>query len=230
MLIGIGLFPLAFATSFSVYTLCKQSMSSTIANNEESWALPAGFITWVLIFLLLPRPSRTYVLGHELTHALWAILMGGRVKAMKIGKDGGHVELTRTNFIITLAPYFFPFYTFIILTTYYVIGLWIDLTPFRAWGLAAVGLTWSFHLTFTIHMLTQQQPDVQEHGRIFSYLVIYTMNILLIGIWMTLLGSPTFSNLGTLLHNHISDAYQQSYDMLLIGYEYIVDMFKPDPV
>jgi len=36
-----------------------------------------------VIYLLLPKPMWIYVFGHELTHAVWTWLMGGRVKKFK---------------------------------------------------------------------------------------------------------------------------------------------------
>ena len=46
--------------------------------------LLAGAACWIVIFLLLPKPMWIYVLGHELTHALWTWLFGGEVKKMKV--------------------------------------------------------------------------------------------------------------------------------------------------
>lgn len=219
MLIGILLLPLCWAISLAVYTLYQTSIGAE-AGGMEVWALPVGFVIWVVIFFLLPRPVRTYVLGHELTHALWALMMGGRIGRIKVGKQGGHVELSKTNFVITLAPYFFPFYTFLVIGAYYLVGIWFEQDPYRIWWLAAIGLTWSFHLTFTIDMLTQRQPDIQEHGRIFSYVVIYSMNVLAIGIWMVLIGAPTFSSFGELLHNELMQAYTYSWEQISIAWVY----------
>lgn len=227
MLIGIGLLPLAWAVSAAVYTLYKSSLDTELTSGWDAWALPAGFLIWAALFFLLPRPFRTYVLGHELTHALSAVLMGGRVGQIKVGKDGGHVELSKTNFIITLAPYFFPFYTFLIIGAYYLAGIRFNVEPYMSWWLGAVGLTWSFHLTFTLFMLSQRQPDVQEQGRIFSYTLIYIMNILLIGVWMTLIGSPHFSELGQLLKEEIVSVYGWVRDWVQTGILYFGNPAEP---
>src|SRR5436190_23144549 len=70
----------------------------------------AGYACVLLVYAFLPKPMRTYVLGHELTHALWALMMGARVSGLKVRKTGGQVKTSKTNWLITLAPYFFPFY------------------------------------------------------------------------------------------------------------------------
>lgn len=221
MLVGLALIPACWATSVSVYNLYQTSVESAVATGFEAWALPAGFLLWVILFFLLPRPFRTYVLGHELTHAMWSIMMGGRVEKIKVGKSGGHVELTKTNFIITLAPYFFPFYTFLVIATYYIAGIWLEVEPFKAWWLGAVGITWAFHITFTIHMLADRQPDIQEHGRIFSYTVIYLMNVLVIGIWMVLVGSPKFGSFGELLAHENAVVYNHAYRVVLSAWSHV---------
>ena len=230
MWIGIGLLPMAWAVSIAVYMLYQASNESAVATGWDVWALPVGFLVWVIIFFIVPRPFRTYVLAHELTHALWALLMGGRVGTMQVGKDGGHIALSKTNFIITLAPYFFPFYTFLVIGAYYLAGIWLNVEAYRVWWIGTIGFTWSFHITFTINMLAQRQPDVQEHGRIFSYAVIYIMNVLLIGIWMALVGSPNLKTLGHLLSQQIIIVYSFAYAQALMSWKYIaglMDSTKP---
>jgi hypothetical protein len=75
----------------------------------------AGAACWIVIFFLLPKPMWIYVFGHELTHALWTWLFGGQVKKMKVTSSGGHVVISKTNFVIALAPYFFPLYAVIVI-------------------------------------------------------------------------------------------------------------------
>lgn len=226
MLVGIALLPACWGTSVSVYKLYQASVESGLVGSMEAWALPIGFVLWVVVFFLLPRPVRTYVLGHELTHAIWALMMGGRVGKLKVGKTGGHVVLSRTNFVITLAPYFFPFYTVLVIAAYYLAGVWLDVEPYRAWWLGAVGLTWSFHVTFTVHMLAEHQPDIQEHGRIFSYAVIYAMNLLVIGVWMILVGEPTFAGFGELLLAENAVAYNVVYLNIVSGWVWVAKWIK----
>jgi hypothetical protein len=228
MLIGIALIPLCWSVAIATYQLYQHSIDpAAITSDWESWALPIGFVIWVAVYFLLPRPVRTYVLAHELTHALWALMMGGRVGKIKVGKEGGHVELSKTNFLITLAPYFFPFYTFIVIALYYLLGLKLNVEPYRIWWLAAVGLTWAFHVTFTISMLAEHQPDIQEHGRIFSYTVIFTSNVLLIGCWMVLVGAPRWATYGGILGHEINAAYLYTWQMILLLANRIMELFHP---
>lgn len=222
MLIGILLLPACWAVSVATYKLYQLSGDTMAADGFGAWALPIGFLLWTGIYFLLPKPFRTYVLGHELTHALWALLMGGQVGKLKIGSKGGHVELSKTNFVITLAPYFFPFYAFLVIATYYLAGIWFEVETYQAWWLGAVGFTWAFHVTFTLAMLAQRQPDIQEHGRIFSYAIVYFMNVLAIGIWMVLVGAPKLLSYGELLAHEHAATYNHTIHRITSAWSHVV--------
>ncbi len=226
MLIGIALLPACWAVSMATYHLYQVSGEAVAATEFEVWALPTGFVLWVILYFLLPRPTRTYILGHELTHALWALMMGGRIGKLKVGKNGGHVELSKTNFLITLAPYFFPFYAFLVIAAYYLSGIWLEVEPYKAWWLGAVGFTWAFHITFTLNMLAERQPDIQEHGRIFSYAIIYLMNVLVIGSWMVLVGSPKFESFGELLAHEHAETYNLVYRQGVAAWVYVAKFIE----
>jgi len=156
------------------------------------WGLSSGFVLWIILYFSLPRPTRTYVLGHELTHVIWTWLWGGRASDLRVSGKGGSVKVTANPFPVTLAPYFFPFYTFCVLIIYAICAIFFDQSTYVPFWLGLVGLTWAFHLTFTISMLKEHQPDVQQHGRLFSYTIIYLLNIIGIGLWIVAVARPDF--------------------------------------
>ena len=158
----------------------------------------AGAACWLVIFLLLPKPMWLYVFGHELTHALWAWLFGGRVKKMKVTSAGGHVVVSKTNFLIVLAPYFFPLYAVLVILAF-AIGHWIwDWRSYFVWFHLAVGAAYAFHVTLTWQALKTQQTDLTSQGYLFSAVIIFLGNVsvLLFGVplltakvgWLNALG------------------------------------------
>lgn len=149
---------------------------------EEFWFFSLGCILWLITFFGLPRPVVFYVFGHELTHALWVWLMGGRVSKFKVGRDGGQIETDTSNFLIALAPYFFPVYSIAIIVAYGLAGLFFDLEPYRRLIFGLVGATWGFHATFTCWMIPKGQSDLDEHGHFFSLIVIFAMNLVVLTI------------------------------------------------
>ncbi len=185
-LVGLILIPAVIAACLALANLIQTLQGGPW--NTWSWevhGLWIGFVLWLLIYAVTPRALRTYVLAHELTHALWAWAMGARIKGIKVGRDGGHVKLSHTNFLITLAPYFFPFYTMVLIALHAVLSIFYDLSQYAPVWMGWIGLTWGFHFTFTIYALRQRQPDIQAHGHIFSYSIITLFNILGIYIWIT---------------------------------------------
>ena len=144
----------------------------------------AGAACWLVILLLLPKPMWVYVFGHELTHALWTWLFGGRVKKFKATAQGGHVVITRNNFFITLAPYFFPLYVAVVVLIF-TLGHWLwGWSRYLAWFHLLIGAAYAFHFTLTCHTLRTRQSDITQEGYLFSAVVIWLGNatLLLLGV------------------------------------------------
>ncbi len=161
----------AFFSSFSAATVQHGFWAS-----EEFWFFSLGTLLWVIAFFGLPRPMLLYVFAHELTHAIWTWLMGGKVSQFRVSRTGGYVVTDTNNFWISLAPYFFPVYSILVLLLYGGIGVFVDVEPYKRLLFGVVGFTWSFHVTFAIWMLWQGQTDLVEHGTFFSMMVIYLIN------------------------------------------------------
>jgi hypothetical protein len=196
--IGLLLLPACVVLARATYHLLGIMTEAGIAaGSAEGLWLATGFALWLGCYLWLSPPVRAYVFGHELTHALWAYLMGGRVIRFQVGEDGGHVEVTKVNFLIMLAPYFFPIYTFMGLALYALLSIFVDLSSAFPFWLALFGFTYGFHFTFTLLALAQQQSDVSENGHLFSYAVIVMMNLLLVSLAMVMFAAPTLEDLIT---------------------------------
>ena len=210
-IIAIILLPLCISLSKAIYEILLLSIKLNDFSLEENLLFPIGFILCTLILSIIPKPMRTYVLAHELTHALWALLMGAKIGKMRITKKGGHVEVSKTNFWITLAPYFFPLYTFIIIGVFYISSLFFDSHSYFSIWLGSIGFTWAFHIIFTIDMLKTKQTDITEHGKFFSCLIIYCVHLILIGIWVIMIGSPKIKDLYNLIISNTYEIYKNLY-------------------
>ncbi len=144
----------------------------------------AGAACWVVIFLLLPKPMWVYVFGHEMTHVVWTWLFGGKVTSFKAASSGGHVTVSKVNFLIALAPYFFPFYA-VLLVGVFALGEWLwGWQRYAVWFHLLLGAAYSFHLTLTFHILRSHQSDIADQGYLFSAVVIFLGNaaVLILGI------------------------------------------------
>jgi hypothetical protein len=182
-------------TFFTVFT--RATITQRLWAGEQFWFFSLGAVLWLIAFFGLPRPMVVYVFGHELTHALWVWLMGGRVSRFRVSREGGHIVTDRNNFWIALAPYFFPIYSLLVLGVYGIVGLFVNVEAYGRLLYALVGITWAFHFTFTCWMIPKKQTDLTDQGTFFSLVVIYLMNLLLLTA-MLVVASPeiTFADLG----------------------------------
>ena len=205
-LLGLLLIPFCVSATQTVVSLiqCIRPLAAA-AVPPAAWALGGGFLVCLLLYLLLPRPVRTYVLAHELTHALWGALLGAKVSRLRVSEEGGSVTLSKSNFLITLAPYFFPLYTVLVVLGYYVASVFVSIEAYYLYWLAWVGFTWGFHLTFTVSTLLRRQSDIQEYGRLFSYGVIYLFNALGIALWIVIVSSATLEQAVEFMTQHTGE-------------------------
>ncbi len=181
--IGLFLVPLAgilTQTFFSCFS--RLATHHQFWATEEFWFFSLGAILWTIAFFGLPRPLLIYVFGHELTHALWVWAMGGSVSAFKVHRDGGHIITDKHNFWIALAPYFFPLYSIFVIAIYGGVGLFYEVFPYRQLLFALIGVTWGFHVSFTLWMIPKGQSDLTYHGTFFSLVIIYMMNLVVLAI------------------------------------------------
>jgi hypothetical protein len=133
----------------------------------------SGAACWLVVYLMLP----VYVIGHELTHALWTWAFGGRVLRWKATSKGGYVVVSKNNFLITLAPYFFPIYTTAVIGGFLIGDLVWGWREHVAYFHFMVGATYAFHVTLTWHVLQQRQSDITDQGYLFSAMVVWLTNI-----------------------------------------------------
>lgn len=152
-------------------------LAGRLAQWPFSETVPLAFITgagvYLIMHLLLWKPIFIHVMGHELTHAFWAVLLGGKIKSLLVSQTGGQVTLSKTNFLIALAPYFFPLYTFLVMCLYLISApKFYPLLAFLS------GATLMFHLALTLHSLRDEQSDIRDVGVFFSLSFVYLMNLL----------------------------------------------------
>jgi hypothetical protein len=184
ILFGLALVPFCLGYLWQLFSM----IFSITYRPLTPYYFAGGAIAYLVIHILFKKPILTYVFGHELTHAFFALLFGGSLKSFHASDRGGRVILTKSNFIITLAPYFFPLYTFFIIILYLIARA-------AAAGSAAInaliffsGGSFTFHLLLTLLFLQTDQNDIKEQGAVFSYPLILLFNIfftaLLINLYM----------------------------------------------
>lgn len=213
LLLGLALLPVCWGCVRAA--LDSLTVGGEVGFSVELMSLLGGIMAFVVCWFVLSHPIKTYVLGHELTHALWGILFGARPSDVRVGESGGSVRLTKSNVLITLAPYFFPFYTFVVIVAALVTYAFVRPLPFLPLWLFLIGFTWSFHVLFTLETLTRRQPDVTLYGRVFSWTFIFLVNMAIVLVWLVVTTPLTFTQLGGFVANRITSAYAGVFDALV---------------
>ena len=195
----IGIFILAPVTFVTMLTLVEMSWRLVtrhgIWQTEEFRFFGIGLLAWALMFGLARfRPVRLYVFGHELSHAIVALCLGGKIYKFEFTAQGGYVETNKTNTWISLAPYLIPIYSLFVMLIFGVAAYFADLhttnqipvfwhhIPFKFDRLfyICLGLTWAFHITYTVVALRAEQSDLTRNGEFFSIMLIAVINAALL--------------------------------------------------
>ena len=206
-LTGLLLLPACWGLSRTFVDAVRVAAGGENAASVESISLLGGIAAFTLCWMALSHPVKTYVLGHELTHALWGLLFGARPSDVRVSASGGSVRLSKENVFIPLAPYFFPFYTFVVIVVALVTFAFIRPLPFLPLWMFMIGFTWAFHVLFTLETLTQRQPDVKLYGRIFSWSFIFIGNVAIVLVWLASTTTLTFAQLGGFAVHRTLSAY-----------------------
>ena len=131
-------------------------------------------ILWRIIFKRHAIGSYFSTLEHECTHGIFAILTGNSVKGMKVtAHEGGHLSYEgEGNWLITVAPYFFPTITVLLM----LVRIFID---YNYWFEVIIGASIAFHLTSTYLETHGAQTDLQNVGKKFALLFLPSANIII---------------------------------------------------
>ena len=207
LLLGLMLLPACWGVARAFPACLAAATASSGWLGAETLSLLGGLVAFSLVWLALPHPVRAYVLGHELTHALWGLLFGARPSRLRVRASGGSVQLTKSNMLITLAPYFFPFYTFTVLLVAGGVMLFVRPLPCRPLWLFSIGFTWAFHVLFTLETLTHRQPDITLYGRVFSWVLVFLLNALLVLVALASVTPLSFADLARMLFDGAASAY-----------------------
>jgi len=182
-IIGVLAIPLAFGVSIAFYNNLIHIKELANSLNFFVW----GIAAYAILHLLFYKPTYLYVLGHEAVHAGVSWVFGGRIKSFKVSKEGGSVGSTKSNAVIELSPYFIPIYAIIISVIYFAIASSYSING--SVFIFLIGFALAFHMISTIEVMKIRQPDIIKSGYLFSIVMVYALNIVVISLIFGLLFS-----------------------------------------
>ena len=226
LLLGLALLPACCGVVMSFLDSIPAAAGSSGWFSAGSISTLGGVAAFALCWIAVPHPVRAYVLGHELTHAIWGLMFGARPYDLRVGQNGGSVKLSKSNLLITLAPYFFPFYTFLVVIAALITSAFLRPLPCLPLWMFLIGFTWAFHLLFTVETLTQRQPDIKLYGRMFSWVFIFLVNAFIVMAFLAVTTPLTFGMLFDSLWNRTFSAYAAVVDFTICVFRTVIAKLK----
>lgn len=193
------MFPFGILSVFAFVDIFFKAGRSGLFTSSETVCFLVGAVVWMAMFpFVRQRFSLAYVFAHEMTHIVSAKLCGATVYDWKVSRGGGWVDTSKSNTFISLSPYIVPLYTVAVVLAFGVAGLFADLSQVHALHLGGVevpfnaskvlhylvGLTWAFHLSFTISVMREEQGDLVRNGQFFSVWLITLVNLYLVAFFL----------------------------------------------
>ena len=181
-------YPVGFLAAIIFYPLLMALIKMIGKTFSEEIALHflAPVIGVMVIWGIIPglSGSALTIFAHEFTHMLAALLTGHKPKGMSITPDkgGSFSYLGKGNWLITIAPYFFPTFPFL----WMLGGIWFEYhgQPFPTWYIMTFGTLVGYHIVSNFYQIHSEQTDFKKAGYLFSALFIPSANVLLVGyLW-----------------------------------------------
>lgn len=180
----LALLPLCFVTAITLFQrVADRHFLDEFWRTSEFlyFSIGVGLMCgWFFTKLLRSTFLYLYVLGHELTHAVFVYACLGRVSDIRVSSNGGYILTNKSNIVIALSPYCVPFWSVVALVLYSIYSRFLVIPHGEEALLFALGFTWCFHFIWTAWMIPRDQPDLQENGTLFSLTIIFLSNAALL--------------------------------------------------
>lgn len=185
---ALVLIPLCFIT---IITLMQESGEQRIFQaiwySTELLCFIVGvgsMLSWFIAGIANDRLLYLYVLGHEMTHATFVYVCGGRISDIHFSSEGGYVMTNKSNILIALSPYFIPFWAAVLISLHSLVSLWWKIPAGGLILTGFLGFTWTFHIVWTVWMIPKDQPDLRENGTFLSLMIIIFANLVLFSLML----------------------------------------------
>lgn len=197
LVVAVGfLLPLVVITVVTALQLVGRALVyQAFWKSSELGFFLLGGVAWWAMFYSGIRLVSMYVHGHEWSHAITALVCGGKIYKVVAGPNGGYVDTNKSNTWITLAPYLVPLFTMVLLGVSLALSFLIEIRETTALPIGSlftlkfqpiwicsflIGWSWFFHITYTIKTIRLEQGDLVRNGEFFSIILIFFSNLLLL--------------------------------------------------
>ena len=121
------------------------------------------------------------IIAHELTHSFFAVLTLHKVKHIRVAEDnsgGSMAFLGEGNWLIVIAPYFFPLFCFFFMMG---IGIYLKYAPINWIINVLFGYFIGYHIDTVASQIHDKQTDLPKVSYLFCVLFLPGANFWVIG-------------------------------------------------
>ena len=136
--------------------------------------VPAGMIVWLLFGRFL---RFFHVFEHEVTHLVTGLIFFIQPRQLVASESGGRMEMYGNNFIVSLAPYFVPLFSLVLMALMPLLDSTVNV-----YACGVLGFATGYHVITNLQDFSLQQPDIRSHGLIFSTLICLLGNVIALGV------------------------------------------------
>ncbi len=180
--INLTKWPVALFLLFSLPALFD-SIDFFHFGSLKHMAMFGGFFCFFIARTFMDSSVRTSmeVLAHEMTHALFAFLTFHKVKGISINPDdsGGNMSFEgEGNWLIIIAPYFFPFFPLLAMIS---ISVYTCFAPMNILLNFVMGFVIGYHVDVVCSQIHEKQTDLPKVGYKFCAVFLLPANLWMIG-------------------------------------------------
>lgn len=167
--------------------ILRREISLWLQNRYVWHFFASALVVGLFVWRHVPQASFYHTLRHELCHWLFATLSRAKPYALQINGDSGgfYSYQGRRNYLIVLAPYFFP------ITSFALILISLVFTSPSAWYYILMGTALAFDAVSMCKDYHKGQTDWQHYGIPFSLAFAIPMYVLSVGLVLVLCLSPS---------------------------------------
>ena len=182
-IISLFKWPVAFLAIVVLPTLV-QAFDYVSLINMRFFAFLAGTFAYLALKILAAARSNVsmQILAHEFTHIFFALLTFHKVGHIHLNFDesGGAMEYKgKGNWLIVIAPYFFPLFLFFVILG---ITFFSNKIPDNYWVNGLCGYFFAYHVESMLVQIHPGQPDFKEVGFPFCWMFLPGANIFVCSI------------------------------------------------
>lgn len=156
--------------------------------HSDQWLLV--FFSFLITIILIKKTlilQAIYILFHEISHAIAALISKGEIHEIKISSDFGYVKSDKNNLIIRLAPYLLPLLPILtillICTIKFIMKVYFSkIEPFLLDKvfLAMISALLFSTTYYNFYLLKSETTDIDPKQVLFSLVLIantYTLSV-----------------------------------------------------